>query len=150
MEKLRHAAEISAQDQLTTPVSKSLALKGKSLIPVPMAQLLGRASCRNASFYLLHVSLICTSASLVSGPLNLDLFFISASQKQAKSQRQIFEGFLLLYIISVLPGGFRDWCMPWGFFFPRCLLLVNILIDAVGKCQKTSLHNRNSHCSRSV
>lgn len=89
--------ESSAQDQLTTQVSKNLALKGKFLIPVPMAQAIGHASCRKPSSYLLHVGLMCSSASLVSGPFNLDLFFVSASQKQARSQRKIFlEGFVLI------------------------------------------------------
>ena len=101
--------------------SKSLALEGKFLIPVAMAELLGHASCRKAALCLLRLSMVCPGASLVSGPLNPDLFFISASQKQAKSQRKVFEGFLLLYIISVLPSGFRYQCMPWGFFFSPLL-----------------------------
>lgn len=35
------------------------------------------------------VSLRCTGASWVSGPLNLDLFFASTSQKQAKGQKYL-------------------------------------------------------------
>lgn len=144
VEKPRHAVEISAQDQWTTQVGKSLALKGKFLIPVSMAQLLGHASCRKASLYLLHVSLIRTSASLVSGPLNLDLFFVSASQKQAKRFSSTIHHFCSAQWFPVLVYALGL------FFFPHCLQLVNILIDTVDKCQKTSLHNRNSRCLRSV
>lgn len=73
MEKQRGAVEISARDQITTQFSKSSALKGKCLIPVATASLLGHASCGETSLFFAR-RFARTSASLVSGPLNLDLF----------------------------------------------------------------------------
>lgn len=40
-------------------------------------------------------------------------------------------GFPLLYIISVLPGGFRCRCVPWGLGVFFSTLLVDILINTI-------------------
>lgn len=51
-------------------------------------------SCRKVPLYLLHVGVIHASVFLVFGPSYLYFFFLSASKKQAESQRKLFQGLL--------------------------------------------------------
>lgn len=114
-------------------------------------------SCQAVHLAGKHLDTFCMSVWEVSVPLwCLDLliwtsFFhkcLSETNKKPKANLWRFSSIIHNFCsarwfpVPVCALGF--------FFFSRCLLLINILIDTVDKCKKTSLHYRNSHCLRLV